>query len=395
VPIPGQDPKQPAMANVLAMGAAHVNSVFVAAADRVGTERGQPFLGCSLICAYTGWPVAGPASRTEPETIIADLNLSEARRKRNWNDFNQILRDRRTDTYDTMLGITDPPVMLDIVRFAFDILAFTSVMVLIVLGLGVIASMMGIFNFAHGELVLLGAYTVFIVHDAGYNIWWGILLAPIVVGLFGVVLERTIIRRFYEAPIIAMLGTYAIGLIIREIVRGLLGGHYRSVPEPWGGSWSALGLDFSIWRTFIIVTTAGVIVGSWLFLVRTSFGLRIRGSLENAMLARACGISTNTLYTATFAFGAALAGLAGALVVPLYQLSADMGLRFLVQGFLSVMLGGVGTFEGPVLGAAAIGALASGLPWVVTPVLADPLVFVIALVIVKLRPQGFIAGARK
>jgi len=70
----------------------------------VGTERGQPFLGCSLICSYTGWPVAGPASRTEPETIMADLNLSEARRKRNWNDFNQILRDRRTDTYDMMLG---------------------------------------------------------------------------------------------------------------------------------------------------------------------------------------------------------------------------------------------------------------------------------------------------
>jgi predicted amidohydrolase len=104
VPIPGQAPDQPAMANVLAMGAAHVNSVFIAAADRVGTERGQPFLGCSLILSYTGWPVAGPASRTEPETLFADLNLSEARRKRNWNDFNQILRDRRTDTYDAMLG---------------------------------------------------------------------------------------------------------------------------------------------------------------------------------------------------------------------------------------------------------------------------------------------------
>jgi len=282
-----------------------------------------------------------------------------------------------------------------IVRFAFDILAFTSVMVLIVLGLGVIASMMGIFNFAHGELVLLGAYTVFVVHEAGHDIWLGILAAPIVVGLFGVLLERTVIRRFYATPIIAMLGTYAIGLIIREVVRGLLGGHYRSVPEPWPGSWSAIGLDFSIWRTFIIVVTAAVIAGSWLFLTRTSFGLRIRGSLENAMLARACGISTNTLYTATFAFGAALAGLAGALIVPLYQLSADMGLRFLVQGFLSVMLGGVGTFEGPVLGAAAIGALAAGLPWAVLPVLADPLVFVIALIIVKLRPQGLIAGVRK
>lgn len=286
--------------------------------------------------------------------------------------------------------------MLDfILRFSFDILAFTAVMVLIVLGLGVIASMMGIFNFAHGELVLLGAFTVFIAHDAGLNIWWGILAAPLVVGLFGLVLERTIICRFYTAPIIAMLGTYAIGLVIREIVRGVLGGHYKSVPEPWPGFYVVGGLEFSIWRSFIIVTTLAVIAGSWLFLSRTSFGLRIRGSLENPMLARACGISTKRLYSLTFAFGAALAGLAGALIVPLYQLSADMGLRFLVQGFLSVMLGGVGTFEGPVLGGAAIGAMAAGLPWVVPPVLADPLVFVIALIIVKLRPQGFIAGGRR
>jgi branched-chain amino acid transport system permease protein len=108
------------------------------------------------------------------------------------------------------------------------------------------------------------------------------------------------------------------------------------------------------------------------------------------MLARACGISTARLYALTFAFGSALAGLAGALIVPLYQLSADMGLRFLVQAFLSVMLGGVGTFEGPALGGAAIGVLTATLPWIVIPVLADPLVFVIALAIVKVRPQGLI-----
>jgi branched-chain amino acid transport system permease protein len=282
-----------------------------------------------------------------------------------------------------------------IVRFSFDIVAFTAVMILIVLGIGVIASMMGIFNFAHGELVMLGAFTVFLAHDAGLNIWVGILAAPLVVGLFGYLLERTIIRRFYSSPIIAMLGTYAIGLIIREIVRGILGGHYKSVPEPWPGFFELGGIEFSYWRSFIIVITLTVILGSWLLLSRTSLGLRVRGSLENPMLARACGISTKQLYSLTFAFGAALAGLAGALIVPLYQLSADMGLRFLVQGFLSVMLGGVGTFEGPVLGAAAIGAMASGLPWVVLPVLADPLVFVIALIIVKLRPQGFIAGVRR
>src|SRR4051794_9313814 len=213
------------------------------------------------------------------------------------------------------------------IRFFFDILAFTSVMVLIVLGLGVIASMMGIFNFAHGEFVLLGAYTVFLAHDWGLHVWWGILAAPFVVALVGLVLERIVIRRFYAAPIVAMLGTYAMGLVIREIVRGLLGGHYKSVAEPWPGFFAVGNLDFSIWRSFIIAVTLGVIVASWLFLTRTTLGLRIRGSLENPMLARACGISTRQLYAVTFAFGSALAGLAGALIVPLYQLSADMGLR--------------------------------------------------------------------
>jgi branched-chain amino acid transport system permease protein len=280
------------------------------------------------------------------------------------------------------------------IKLAFDLLAFTSVMVLIVLGLGVIASMMGIFNFAHGEFVMLGAFTVFVFESNGLPVWAGILAAPAVLAILGLVLERLVIRRFYVAPIIAMLGTYAIGLIIREVVRGLLGGHYKSVSEPLPGAFTLFGLDFSIWRTVIVVLTLLVIAGTWLFLARTSIGLQVRGSLENPMLARASGISTTTLYAATFAFGSALAGLAGALIVPLYQLSADIGTRFLVQAFLSVMLGGVGTFEGPVLGAAVVGATTAGLPWMVIPVLADPLVFVLALAIVKFRPQGFITQGR-
>ncbi len=109
VPIPGQDPKREAMANILVMGSAHSNSVFVAAADRVGTERGQPFVGQSLITSYTGWPIAGPASDTEEEIIYAEVNLSDARRKRNWNEYNQILRDRRTDVYEEMLGAPVEP----------------------------------------------------------------------------------------------------------------------------------------------------------------------------------------------------------------------------------------------------------------------------------------------
>jgi N-carbamoylputrescine amidase len=108
VPIPGQDPKREAMANILCMAAAHSNSIFVAAADRVGTERGQPFNGQSIIVSYTGWPIGGPASADQEEIIYAEVNLADARRKRNWNDYNQVLRDRRTDVYGEMLGSQAP-----------------------------------------------------------------------------------------------------------------------------------------------------------------------------------------------------------------------------------------------------------------------------------------------
>ncbi len=274
----------------------------------------------------------------------------------------------------------------------FEILSFGAIVVLVVLGLGIIASMMGIFNFAQGEFVLLGAYVTYLVHTAGLPVWLGMAAAPFAVGALGFVLERLVVRRFYAAPIVAMLGTYALGLIIREIVRGLIGGLYISVPEPIGGSITLGAMHFSAWRFLIIVITALVMAGSYLLLARTSFGLRIRASLENPALARASGISTPMIYSATFAFGAALAGLAGALIVPVFSLFADLGIRFLIQGFVAVMVGGVGSFAGPVAGAGLIGTLSAALPWVISPVVADVLVFVLAILFVKFRPQGLVSG---
>ncbi len=104
VPIPGQAKNREAMANILVMAAAHSNSVFIAAADRIGVERSQPFVGQSIIVSYSGWPIGGPASPDAEEIIYAEANLADARRKRTWNEYNQILRDRRTDVYDEMLG---------------------------------------------------------------------------------------------------------------------------------------------------------------------------------------------------------------------------------------------------------------------------------------------------
>jgi predicted amidohydrolase len=109
VPMPSQPESMMVMANILAMGGAHSNSMFVACADRVGNERGQPFLGNSLIASQTGWPLAGPASADGEEIIVADMNLADARRKRSLNDFNQLLRDRRTDVYGEMLGAQAKP----------------------------------------------------------------------------------------------------------------------------------------------------------------------------------------------------------------------------------------------------------------------------------------------
>ncbi len=274
----------------------------------------------------------------------------------------------------------------------FEILSFGAIVVLVVLGLGIIASMMGIFNFAQGEFVLLGAYITYLVHSAGLPVAVGMVAAPFAVGALGLVLERLVVRRFYAAPIVAMLGTYALGLIIRESVRGLIGGLYISVPEPIGGSITIGTLHFATWRFVIVIITALVMAGSYALLAHTSFGLRIRASLENPALARASGISTGMIYSVTFAFGAALAGLAGALIVPVFSLFADLGIRFLIQGFVAVMVGGVGSFAGPVAGASVIGTLSAALPWVMAPAIADVLVFVLAIIFIKFRPQGLVSG---
>ena len=284
--------------------------------------------------------------------------------------------------------------MSSVAAFFFDVLAYSSIFVLVVLGLGVIASMMGIFNFAHGEFVLLGGYTVYVFQVNGLPVWAGMLAAPIVVGFIGLFLERTVIRRFYATPVVAMLGTYAIGLALRESVRSLLGGQFYSVTAPLVGSFALGDISISRWRTAVIVITAAVMAGSYLLLTRTKFGLQARAALENPALARASGISTGRVYAATFTFGAALAGLAGGLMVPIYSINADMGVPFLIKSFLAVMLGGMGSFEGAVAGAALVGATSAALPWAIKPVVADVLVFVIAIAIVKFRPQGLITKWR-
>ena len=219
-------------------------------------------------------------------------------------------------------------------------------MVLMVTGLGVIASMMGVFNFAHGEFLLLGAYTVFLTHSYGYPVWVGMVAAPFVVAIVGLGLERGVIRFFYAEPVVAMLGTYAIGLVIRESVRGLIGGLYHSVPDPLIGSFSLGGVQLSRWRCVIILVTAVVLVAFWCLLTRTGLGLTIRASLENPALARA-SVSHQQGLPLTFASARAR--------VPRGSDGADLldvrgSRRALLIGFLAVLMAGR-LVRGPALGA--------------------------------------------
>lgn len=278
------------------------------------------------------------------------------------------------------------------VRTAFDVLSLTSILVLLVLGMGVIVSMMGVFNLAHGELVLLGALTVYTVEQAGVSPWVGILLAPVIVGVVGIALERTVIRRFYALPVVALLATWAVGLIIREVVRVSIGGVSRSVRPPFFGSVSIGGVSLSAWRLIIVVVTVTVVVAVFFLLRRTTIGLQVRATLDNPTLARASGIATHRIYAGTFAFGSALAGLAGALVVPLQSLYPELGVTFLMRSFLAVMIGGMGSFEAPILGAGLIGVPSGLLPLTISPVFADVLVFMVAIALMRFRPDGLLGG---
>lgn len=273
----------------------------------------------------------------------------------------------------------------------FEILSYTAVIVLVVLGLGIIVSMMGVFNFAQGEFLLLGAYTTYLFHHAGMPVWLGMVAAPFVAGAAGVVMERLVVRRLYTRPMVALLATYAVGLMVRETVRALIGGEYLAVPEPVPGVIEVGTLRLSAWRLCVLLITIAIVFGSYLILARTSLGLRVRASLENPALARGCGVSTGTVYALTFGFGCALAGIAGALLVPTFSLFADLGLTFLIQGFVAVMVGGIGGFAGPIAGAGVIGLLSAALPWVMSSVGAEVLVFVLALLFVKFRPQGLLS----
>jgi urea transport system permease protein len=269
---------------------------------------------------------------------------------------------------------------------SFNVVVLIGVFVLIALGLHFTFGLLNVVNLAHGEFILIGAYTTFQVQETTGNVLLGILLAPVVAGTVGILIERGILRSLYDRPLDSLLATFGLAVIIRQAVQLIYSANPRTVDDAIGGSFEVAGIIVPWWRLVIVIATAGLVALVSVILARTDFGLHARATVRNPALAETMGINVGVMRAALFALGSAIAGLAGALLAPINTLDPQFGLLFLVNSFLVVILGTQGSLRGLVVAAALLGGSLSVLQFMIPTVYAQIIVLVIAILGVRLRP---------
>jgi urea ABC transporter permease protein UrtB len=270
-------------------------------------------------------------------------------------------------------------------------ISFAAIFALIGIGLAVTLGMMGVINMAHGEFMMLGAYTVWLSHFIIPNFWVGVIMATLAVGFFSLIVERTLIRALYKRPMDTILATWGLGIIIRELVRYFLGKDNKVIEAPITGFLSFLGIQYSSYRLLIIGIAILVLAGVITFFLKSDYGLKARAIMTNKEMAAALGINTIRVNQLVFAIGAGLAALAGALVAPIFIANPFMGLDWIVAAFFVVVLGGVGSIWGPIGGAGVIGGSQGIVEFFMTPIIAKIIVLFIAIIVVRLKPKGLFA----
>jgi branched-chain amino acid transport system permease protein len=259
------------------------------------------------------------------------------------------------------------------------------------LGLAVIFGLLGIVNFAHGALYMIGAYVAwFSLEKFGINYWLALLLAPLVVGAIGLVIERTLLKHLYKLdPIYGLLLTFGLALIFEGLFREQYGvsGQSYPVPEALQG---ATNLGFMVlpnYRAWVIVASLIVCLGTWALIEKTSLGAKLRAGTENPALVQAFGINVPMMVMFTYAGGAALAAIAGVLAAPIIQVTPLMGSNLIIIVFAVVVIGGMGSILGSILTGLSLG-LIEGLTKVFYPEASNIVVFVIMAIVLVIRPAG-------
>jgi urea transport system permease protein len=269
-----------------------------------------------------------------------------------------------------------------------QVLYSISSLVIISAGLAVIFGMMKVINLAHGEFLMLGAYATLGALKLGINLWLAIfIIAPLFVGLIGVVLERLVIRRLYGRMIDTMLATWGLSLLLVGIVTSLIGNTTAGISTPLGNF--AIGAySVSIYTLVIIGVAILLVLVLRAVLLNTQLGLIARGTMQNPQMADALGINPSRVYSITFAVGAALSGLAGGLLAPLTGVVPTMGSAFIAKSFITVIGGGSAILTGLVGASTLFGAINQIAAFLSTPVFGEVALLSAAIVMLRLLPQG-------
>jgi branched-chain amino acid transport system permease protein len=262
--------------------------------------------------------------------------------------------------------------------------------VLLAIGLSLIFGLMTVVNFAHGSLYMLGAYFGFFLLGYTKSFWLSLVIAPLMVGTIGLLIERFLIRRLYgRSPDDPLLLTFGLSLIIVEAVRIIWGkiGLTFDPPRALGGAINLGFMNFPAYRLFVIAITIAVLIALWLFLERTDVGLVIRAGSRDALMVRALGIDLSRIWLLVFGIGVALAGLAGVLAGPMRGVYAEMGVTMVIESFVVVVVGGMGSLVGAVVAGVLMGQVV-GLTTFFAPKAAEIMVFVVMAVVLLVRPSG-------
>lgn len=275
---------------------------------------------------------------------------------------------------------------------ALNGLALGAILALVALGLTIVFGLLGFVNFAHGALFMIGAYAGWIVYSGTNNFFLAIPAALVVTFIVGLVIERVLIRLYYQRPKEdQILVTYGLAIVLVEIVRAIFSGQTKLLTTP---SWAAGivqigGIVYPQYRVAVMAIAAITLALIYLVLFRTRVGLIVRAGIDDAVIVNILGINVNRTFMLVFALGAAIAGLSGIVDAPLVAVNPDMGTDLLVQSFVVIVIGGVGSFFGAILGGIVAGEIVS-LTTAFAPDYSSVMLYVAMAIVLILRPKGLL-----
>ncbi|MEP7453789.1 urea ABC transporter permease subunit UrtB [Phyllobacterium sp. SB3] len=310
--------------------------------------------------------------------------------------------DLRTDIDKAIEGLQSAQALWNAGQNVWYGLSLGSVLLLAAIGLAITFGVMGIINMAHGEMVMLGAYTTFIVQEVIRSSYpglfdWSLMIAlPIafgITGLIGLVIERGIIRFLYGRPLETLLATWGVSLILQQGVRSIFGPSNREVGNPsWmSGGFELGGLTLTYNRMWIVVFSAGVFLTLLFVLKRSRFGLQMRAVTQNRRMASSMGIKTPWVDAFTFALGSGIAGIAGVALSQIDNVSPNLGQSYIIDSFMVVVFGGVGNLWGTLVGALSLGIVNKLLEPYTGAVLGKILILILIILFIQRRPRGLFA----